>query len=100
LAVFFTTSAIPYIFFYPSGERSLLVTPACLLLLKSSMKSSLKLLLVLAAVTAFLLVQPAKAERTAQAGPTVVSVPDGGSAISLLSLALLGMAALRRKLSC
>jgi hypothetical protein len=63
------------------------------------MKSSFKLFLILTAATAFFLVQPVKAERTIQAGPTVVSVPDGGSAISLLGFALLGVAALRRKLS-
>jgi protein with PEP-CTERM/exosortase system signal len=63
------------------------------------MKSSLKLLLILSAATAFFLVQPVKAERIIQAGPTVVTVPDGGSTISLLGFALLGVAALRRKLS-
>jgi VPDSG-CTERM motif len=63
------------------------------------MKSSSKLLFILAAATAFFLVQPVKADRTVQAGPTVVSVPDGGSTISLIGLALLGLAALRRKLS-
>jgi hypothetical protein len=63
------------------------------------MKSSSKLLLILTAATAFFLVQPVKAERITQAGPTPVSVPDGGSAISLLGLALLGMATLRRKLN-
>ena len=67
--------------------------------LLSCMKSSLKLLLILA-VTAFSVVQPLKAEREVQAGPTVVTVPDAGSTISLLGLALLGMAALRRKLGC
>jgi VPDSG-CTERM motif len=63
------------------------------------MKSSSKLLLTLAAVTAFFLIQPVKAERTVQAGPTFANVPDGGSTISLLGFALLGVAALRRKLN-
>ena len=62
------------------------------------MKSSLTLLLTLTAVTAFFVVQPAKANRVLQAGPTVANVPDSGSTISLLSLALLGAAAVRRKL--
>ena len=64
----------------------------------SCMKSSLKLLLILTAAAAFSFVQPIKAERIVQGGPTH-SVPDGGSTISLLVLALLGMAALGRKLS-
>jgi hypothetical protein len=63
------------------------------------MKSSLKLLLVLTAATAFFVVQPVKASQAFQGGPTMVSVPDGGSTMSLLGLALLGVAALRRKLS-
>jgi len=63
------------------------------------MKAFLKLLLALAAVTAFTLAQPVEASRTVQAGPTVESVPDGGLTISLLGLALLSVAALRRKLS-
>ena len=62
------------------------------------MKSSPRLLLALAAATAFFLVQPVQADRNVQAGPTVVSVPDGGWTISLLGFALLGVAALRRKL--
>jgi hypothetical protein len=66
----------------------------------SRMKSSLKLLLFLAAATAVFLVQPVKADHFVQAGPTAVSVPDGGSTASLLGFALLGLAALRRKLSC
>src|SRR5262245_27872031 len=62
---------------------------------------SLKLLLILAAVTAFTLVQPVEASQTVQAGPsTIEHVPDGGSTISLLGFALLGVAALRRKLGC
>jgi VPDSG-CTERM motif len=51
-----------------------------------------KLLIVLAAVIAFSFVPPV------EAGP-IVTVPDGGSTISLLGLALLGVAALRRKLN-
>jgi protein with PEP-CTERM/exosortase system signal len=54
---------------------------------------------MLAAVAAFSLAQPVRADRTGQAGPTTVSVPDTGSTISLLGFALLGVAALRRKLS-
>jgi VPDSG-CTERM motif len=70
------------------------------MLLLSCMKSSLKLLLILAAAAAFSLVQAVKAEPIVQAGPTHVEhVPDGGSTISLLGFALLGVAALRRKLS-
>lgn len=58
-----------------------------------------KLLFVVAAVVALSLVQPVKADRIAHGGPTIVSVPDGGSTISLLGFALLGVAALKRKLS-
>jgi hypothetical protein len=64
------------------------------------MKSSLKLLLFLAAATAVFLVEPVKAGQTSQAGPTIVNVPDGGSTISLLGFGLLGLAGLRRKLGC
>ena len=64
------------------------------------MKTSFKLLLILAAVAAFTLVQPVEASQTVQAGPTVESVPDGGTTVSLLGCALLGLAALRRKLGC
>jgi VPDSG-CTERM motif len=61
------------------------------------MKFSPKLLLILAAAATFSLVQPVKADRIAQAGPShVESVPDGGSTMSLLGFALLGVAALRR----
>ena len=63
------------------------------------MKSSFTLLLVLTVATSVALALPLKAERVAQAGPTVVSVPDAGSTMSLLGLALLSVAALRRKLS-
>jgi len=66
----------------------------------SRMRSSLKLLLCLAAATAVFLIQPVKAARVAQGGATPVSVPDGGSTVSLLGCALLGLAALRQKLSC
>ncbi len=66
----------------------------------SRMKSSLKLLLFLAAATAVFLVQPVKASPVVHGGPSVVSVPDGGSTISLLGCALLGLAAFRRKLGC
>jgi hypothetical protein len=62
------------------------------------MKSSFTLLLVLTVATAFFVVQPVKASQVFQGGPTYVSVPDGGSTMSLLGLALLGVAALRRKL--
>jgi hypothetical protein len=65
----------------------------------SHMKSSLKLLLFLAAATEVFLVQPVKADQRVEAGPTVASVPDGGSTISLLGFALFGVAALRRKLN-
>jgi hypothetical protein len=62
------------------------------------MKSSSKLFLVLAAATAFFVVQPVKASHVVQGGPTYVTVPDGGSTMPLLGFALLGVAALRRKL--
>jgi VPDSG-CTERM motif len=62
------------------------------------MKSSFTLLLVLTAATAFFVVQPVKAGHVVQGGPTYVTVPDGGSTMSLLGFALLGVAALRRKL--
>jgi hypothetical protein len=58
-----------------------------------------KLLLVVVAVAAFSLVQFVEAGPTAGGLPTVESVPDGGSTISLLGFAFLGVAALRRKLS-
>ena len=59
-----------------------------------------KLLLVVAAVAVFSLGQPVKADRVAQAGPTVETVPDSGSTISMLCLTLVGVALLRRKLRC
>ena len=62
------------------------------------MKSSFTLLLILTAATAFFVVQPVKASHVVQGGPTYVTVPDGGSTMSLLGFALLGVAALRRKL--
>jgi hypothetical protein len=62
------------------------------------MKSSTKLLLVVAAVAALSSLQPARAVQKVQAGPSALTVPDGGSTISLLGFALLGVAALRSKL--
>jgi hypothetical protein len=76
-----------------SGETGILGAD-----LKLYMKSSSKLLLVLAAATAFFIIQPVKAGHVVQGGPTYVTVPDGGSTMSLLGFALLGVAALRRKL--
>ena len=62
-----------------------------------------KLLLVVAAVAAFCLVQPLNAKPTVQAGPShingVVPVPDVGSTLPLLGSALLAVAVLRRKLN-
>ena len=58
-----------------------------------------KLLLAFAAATAFCLAQPVEAAPSAKGGPIVETVPDGGSTISLLGFALLGVAALRRKLN-
>jgi hypothetical protein len=57
-----------------------------------------KLLLAVAAIAAFSLVHPVKADRIVQGGPTIMSVPDSGSTISMLGLTLLGVAMLRRKL--
>ena len=71
---------------------------ALLVLSLRDMKSSFTLLLVLTAATAFFVVQPVKASHVVQGGPTYVTVPDGGSTMSLLGFALLGVAALRRKL--
>jgi hypothetical protein len=71
---------------------------ACLVLFLRDMKSSFTLLLVLTAATIFSLAQPVKAGHVVQGGPTYVTVPDGGSTMSLLGLALLGVAALRSKL--
>ena len=72
------------------------------MLLYWGMRSS-KLLLALAIATAFCFVQPVKAERIAQGGPThingAVPVPDAGSTLTLLGSALLAVGALRRKLS-
>ena len=66
------------------------------------MRSS-KLLLALAIATAVWFVQPVKAVRTVEGGPSyrngVVPVPDAGSTLVLLSSALLAVGALRRKLS-
>ena len=66
--------------------------------LSKDMKSSFTLLLVLTAATAFFVVQPVKANHVVQGGPAYVTVPDAGSTMSLLGFALLGVAALRRKL--
>ncbi len=63
------------------------------------MRTVSKLLLALVAVAAFSVAQSVEANRAPSGLPTPVSVPDGGSTISLLGLALLGVAALRRKLN-
>jgi len=63
------------------------------------MKSSFKLLLVLAVAAAFFAIQPVNAGQFFQGGPTFVTVPDAGSTMSLLGLALLSIAAVRRKLN-
>ena len=63
------------------------------------MKTVSKLLLALVAAVAFSLAQPVAANRAPSGLPTTNRVPDGGSTISLLGFALLGVAALRRKLS-
>ena len=83
---------------YPSGKCKIFETGMLGALFKN-MKSSFTLLLVLTAATAFFVVQPVKASQVFQGGPTYVTVPDGGSTISLLCFALLGVAALRRKLT-
>ena len=66
------------------------------------MRSS-RLLLALAIATAVWFVQPVKADRSAQGGPSHInqpaSVPDAGSTLVLLGSALLAVGALRRKLS-
>jgi hypothetical protein len=64
-------------------------------------KTSLELVLALAAATAFSLALSVEAAPNPGGLPAVesVPVPDGGSTISLLGLALLGVAALRRKLN-
>jgi hypothetical protein len=65
--------------------------------------TSSKLLLALAIATAFSFVQPVKADRRVEAGPSYVNgavpVPDAGSTLPLLGSALLAVAVLRRKLS-
>ena len=63
------------------------------------MRSS-KLLLALAIATAVCFVQPVKAARVAQGGPSYINgtVPDAGSTLVLLGSALLAVGALRRKL--
>jgi len=59
-----------------------------------------KLLLALAIATAVCFVQPVKAARVAQGGPSYIkgTVPDAGSTLVLLGSALLAVGALRRKL--
>ncbi len=59
-----------------------------------------KFLLAMAAIAVVSLVRPVKADRVVQAGPTIETVPDSGSTISMLCLTLLGVAVLRRKLRC
>jgi VPDSG-CTERM motif len=58
-----------------------------------------RLLILVTALAAFSLVHPVKADRIVQDGPTAETVPDSGSTASMLGLALLGVAALRRKLN-
>jgi len=88
------------------------------MLFYSRMKSSFTLLLALAIATAFSFAQPVRADQTAPARRAyfdwphhqdsrqpsqtggVVPVPDAGSTLPLLGCALLGLAALRRKLRC
>jgi VPDSG-CTERM motif len=64
--------------------------------------TSSKLLLALAIATAFSFVQPVKADRHVQAGPSYVNgavpVPDAGATLPLFGSALLAVAGLRRKL--
>ena len=97
--LFFTTQCLLYLqaAILQANVRSSKL--ACLVLFFRDMKSSLTLLLVLTAATAFFVVQPVKASHVVQGGPTYVTVPDAGSTMSLLGFALLGVAALRRKLS-
>jgi hypothetical protein len=76
------------------------------------MKISPKLLITLATAAAFSLATfllfeffGGESETTRylddiSVNPSGVGVPDGGSTVSLLGCALLGLAALRRKLSC
>ena len=61
------------------------------------MRTLSKLLLALAAVAAFSLAQSVEAKPALSGLPE--RVPDGGLTISLLGFALLGVAALRRKLN-
>ena len=96
--LFFTTQCLLlFTSCCPSGRCKIFET-GMLAALFRDMKSSFTLLLVLTAATAFFVVQPVKASQVFQGGPTYMTVPDGGSTMSLLGLALLGVAALRRKL--
>jgi VPDSG-CTERM motif len=96
--LFFTTQCLLlFTSCYPSGSCKIFET-GMLAALSKDMKSSFTLLLVLTAATIFSLAQPVKASHVVQGGPTWVTVPDGGSTMSLLGFALLGVAALRRKL--
>jgi hypothetical protein len=66
---------------------------------KHDEKILLKFLPVLGAATSFSRVQPVKAKPIVQVRPTVVTVANGGSTTSLVGFGLLGLTALRRKLS-
>ena len=63
------------------------------------MRTISKLLLAFAAVAAFSLAQSVAASPAPSGFSTAARVPDGGWTISLLGFALLGVAALRRKLN-
>ena len=63
------------------------------------MRTVSKLLLALAAVAVFSLAQSVEAKPALSGLPATERVPDGGLTISLLGFALLGVAALRRKLN-
>jgi hypothetical protein len=97
LLVFTTRCLLFFTSCYPSDRCKIFETGMLGALFKD-MKSSFTLLLILTAATAFFVVQPVKAGHVVQGGPTYVTVPDGGSTMSLLGFALLGVAALRRKL--
>ena len=55
---------------------------------------------LLAAAHIFVTVSPANAANEVLAEGFAAGVPDGGTTVSLLSFALLGVAVLRRKLRC
>jgi hypothetical protein len=96
--LFFTTRCLViFTSCYPSSRCKIFETGMLGAVFKD-MKSSFTLFLVLTAATAFFVVQPVRASHVVQCGPTFVTVPDGGSTMSLLGFALLGVAALRRKL--